>query len=394
MIYAGIDISKNFHIVHLRGTDNKQKLFRIENDMNGLSVLLKALSSFDKKEVLIGMESTGHYWKMIARKLLDNNYRLQIINSYHVKQYKEIEDNTQNKNDNKDAKIISKLLSDGKGLHANVNTKDVYGVINSLYNIRKRLIEDKKRHKTLIRMLIERHFPEYETIFKSGMWIASSITLLEKIGLSGIVYETSETIEGIIKKSSKGHYQPGIGIKIKEFYENSIGLKEFVEEAQVELEYRLLLYKSCLEALKKIETKLEEALKETEEWEYLRSIQGVGVVFASCILSELGDLTKYNRNRSVVKMSGLNLTCQSSGKSKGKLTISRRGRSELRHTAYLIALNLIRHDKNVKAYYERKLALGKEPICILIKIADKALRMIRRLIIDKEYYDSSKMYLA
>lgn len=90
MLNIGIDISKFYHVVHFR-TDKKgnkkDKILKISNDRKGFDVLLNELNIFDKKEVLIGMESTGHYWKHIALELKKNGYKIQLINSNHVKKY-------------------------------------------------------------------------------------------------------------------------------------------------------------------------------------------------------------------------------------------------------------------------------------------------------------------
>ncbi|MGC8764452.1 MAG: transposase [Brevinematia bacterium] len=128
------------------------------------------------------------------------------------------------------------------------------------------------------------------------------------------------------------------------------------------------------------------------EWQYLRTVSGVDIVFGSGIIAELGNIRKYRRGSSVVKMAGLNLSKNASGKYNGKFGITKRGRSELRWIAYMIALNLVRSDKRVKMFYERKLLSGTEPISVLIKIAAKVLRMIRRLVIDEVEYISEKMY--
>lgn len=393
MISIGIDISKYYHIVHFKMDDDKNKFLKIENNREGFNKLLNELNLLDKDNMVIGMESTGHYWKSIALDLEKNGYKIQLVNAHHVKKYKEIDDNTPNKNDYKDSRIISQLIANKKGLHANIyNDRGIYSEIKSAFDCRYRIVEDLKRDKLLIRTLIERYFPEYESIFKSGIWIKSSINLLLNYGFCGLTEDNLNDIDSLLIKISKGHIKRGVAKKIINLFKSTIGLKEGLVEANFELQYRMDRLVKSQEQLDNITKRLETYLEKTEEWKYLKSVPGIGIVFGSGLLAELGDISKYNRSSALTKMAGLNLTCNESGTIKGKYSISRRGRSKLRHIAYMIALNLVKHDKNVNKYYKNKISKGKPPVSILVKISDKALRMVHNLVNNKCYYDSNKFY--
>lgn len=391
MINVGLDISKDFHEVHILEGQKSIGSFRIDNVKEGFKELEKRISGYPKGMVRIAMESTGHYWKPIAAHLRREGYEVKLINSFHVANFKEIEDNTPNKNDRKDSKIIARLSSYGKVLYANISDGERYSCIKNAYDARRRAINDVVRHKAVIRTLIERHFPEFEKCF-SSIWIKTSLTLLMELGFEGFEKRSSEEIGRIVRKVSKGRFKEEFGKEVKKLYENSIGLKEGILEADNELRYRVRMLKTAMEEIKKLEERLEKYLEEMPEWKYLKTIPGVGIVFGSGIIAELGNIRKYKRGRSVVKMAGLNLSKNASGKYNGRFGITKRGRSELRWIAYMIALNLVHSDERVKKFYERKLLSGAEPVSVLIKISDKVLRMIRRLVIDEVEYISEKMY--
>lgn len=391
MINVGLDISKDFHEVHILEDHRSVGAFRIDNVKEGFEELKKRISIYPKEKVKIAMESTGHYWKPIAAHLKRSGYKVELVNSFHVANFKEIEDNTPNKNDRKDSKIIAKLSSYGKGLHANISDGEIYSCIKNVYDARRRAVKDEIRHKTVIRTLIERHFPEYEKCF-SSIWIKTSITLLMELGFEGFYKMSAEEIGKIVKKASKGRFKESFGNKLKELFNKSIGLREGIIEADNELRYRLRMLQATIEEIRRLEDKLKNYLEGMVEWKYLKTIPGVGIIFGSGIIAELGDIRKYKRGSSVVKMAGLNLTKNASGKYNGRLSITKRGRSELRWIAYMIALNLIHSDKRVKMFYEKKLLCGKESTSVLIKIAAKVLRMIRKLIVDEVEYISEKMY--
>ena len=54
--------------------------------------------------VIVGMEPTGHYWKAFANFLLKQaKITVVLVNPYHTKKSKELDDNSQTKSDRKDA---------------------------------------------------------------------------------------------------------------------------------------------------------------------------------------------------------------------------------------------------------------------------------------------------
>ena len=58
------------------------------------------------KEVLLGMEPTGHYWFCLGDYLTKIGMTPVMVNPHHVKKSKELDDNSPSKNDRKDPKVI------------------------------------------------------------------------------------------------------------------------------------------------------------------------------------------------------------------------------------------------------------------------------------------------
>ena len=75
--------------------------------------MLELAAKNDKKQIVLGLEPTGHYWFAIAACMVSNGISVVQVNPYAVKQSKEIEDNSQLKDDRKDPKIIANLVKDG-----------------------------------------------------------------------------------------------------------------------------------------------------------------------------------------------------------------------------------------------------------------------------------------
>ena len=61
----------------------------------------------------------------------------------------------------------------------------------------------------------------------------------------------------------------------------------------------------------------------------------------SGFLAEVGDISRFNTPKELQKLAGMALVENSSGKHKGKTTISRRGRKRLRYLLFEAAMSLV-----------------------------------------------------
>ncbi len=123
ILVVGVDVAKKNHFarIHNQMGLDAVKPFRFHNNKEGFYRLLSRICEAQSKEgtgrVVVGMEPTGHYWKPLAWFLHDHGYTVVIVNPYHVKKSKELEDNTQTKSDRKDAGIIVQLVKEGRFLN-------------------------------------------------------------------------------------------------------------------------------------------------------------------------------------------------------------------------------------------------------------------------------------
>ena len=67
-----------------------------------------------KDSVIVGLELTGHYWFSLATYLQGGEVKLVLVNPYHVKHSKELDDGHPSKSDKKDPKAIAKLVLEGR----------------------------------------------------------------------------------------------------------------------------------------------------------------------------------------------------------------------------------------------------------------------------------------
>ena len=398
-LIIGIDIAKEFHVARaqdIRGIEFGKSI-KFNNSLSGYLEFESWINEIKvieaKEQVNIGMEPTGHYWLNLARYLKAKDYTVVTVNPMHVKKIKELDDNLQTKTDKKDAKIIAQLVKDARYSTPNL-LEGEYEELRNAKNLRQVVVKDLNRTKNQIHNWLDRYFPEYKEAYAS--WESKSfIKIIKKYIFPSVIESISpnQIYEMLPPKMRRG---VGLG-KIERLVtasKNSIGIKEGLSFAKVEINYLLEKYDGFLEQIEEIDKYVADICSNLAETEKITQIKGIGIVTASGIVAELGDIRNYKTPKQMIKMAGLSLTENSSGKVKGTTSISRRGRKDLRRLLYQVILGMIRTNtafKEMYIYYttRRKNQLtGKQAIIALCR---KLLRIIHTIIIKDVDYDESKM---
>ena len=76
------------------------------------------------------MELTGYYWLDIAQLIIAEEIKLVLVNPYHVKKIKDLDNNNPTKNDIKDDKVIAQLVKEGRFSEPNI-TEGIYAEIRA-----------------------------------------------------------------------------------------------------------------------------------------------------------------------------------------------------------------------------------------------------------------------
>jgi len=120
-LVVGIDVGSEYHYARAfdnRGVEYSKKAFKFGNTEEGFETfkawILSICKEQNKNKVIPGMEPTGHYWFNLGKYLQDNGMRPVLVNPFHVKTSKELDDNNPTKNDRKDPKVIAGLVKDGR----------------------------------------------------------------------------------------------------------------------------------------------------------------------------------------------------------------------------------------------------------------------------------------
>ncbi len=148
----------------------------------------------------------------------------------------------------------------------------------------------------------------------------------------------------------------------------------------------LLQYKGHLSA---IENQIDALAMEIEEYKIIQSILGVGGKIAATIISEIGEVDRFNHPKKLVAFAGVDPSVFSSGKFTATINrITKRGSSRLRHSLFVAVLCSLRKSgsKRLKAFYDRKREEGKPHKVAVIACINKLLHWIYALLKRKEAF--------
>jgi transposase len=145
--------------------------------------------------------------------------------------------------------------------------------------------------------------------------------------------------------------------------------------------------------IKETEDKIEELCKEFPEYHYLLTIPGFGPDVSAKVLGAIGEPDRFQSGKQVLKMGGLDLSANRSGKDSDKAIpeISKRGKADLRYALYQAALIGSLKNRDMMIYYANKIR-GRERekgirIKMRVKLAAKLLVIAWTLMKKKEAFD-------
>jgi transposase len=394
-LVVGADIAKETHVargIDFRGLElGKECVF--QNDQGGLSKLVSWMKElqrqYAKTDVIFGIEPTGHYWFALAEFLRNEGIKLVVVNPHHVNRSKELEDNSPTKNDYKDAKVIADLVRNGKYSEPHLPT-GVYADMRILMNLREKIMQNFGQTQRRIQNWLDRFFPEYQQVFKDWEGKASLITLREFPVPQEIVTLGSFAIVERWKQNVKRAIGMKRADKLVQVAKASIGMQEGLRAAKLELKALLEQYDMFDRQLKDIMAQVEGLLEIVPGTEEMLTIPGVAIVTLAGFLAEVGDLQGYEHGQQIIRLAGFNLKENSSGKKKGKSTITKRGRSRLRALLFRAVMPMVAKNAEFKALHQHFTKRSSNPLKkkqSLVALCGKLIRVLYTLGTKRIHYN-------
>jgi transposase len=148
--------------------------------------------------------------------------------------------------------------------------------------------------------------------------------------------------------------------------------------AKMELKTLLAKYDLIQLKFEELDAKIDSLLDEIPGVPQMLAIKGVGRDTVAGFFAEVGDLSEYAHPRQIIKLAGLSLKENTSGKHKGKTTISKRGRKKLRALLFRVCMILVAKNsafKALHAYYTQRPDNPLKKMQSLIALCNKLIRI-------------------
>jgi len=396
-LIVGIDIAKDRHHAFFGTATGKTLLRRLvfSNDHEGFRKLLDQAEALEVrhglKKVVYGMEPTANYHKPLGEYLITLGRTVVLVSGVTVKRNRESLDGRWDKHDVKDSANVADLISQGKCLYYEHPSAELRG-LRGLLSLKRRLKRQEQSYRVRIRNhLIAQYFPEMDSHYgrseREGMAIVrwcfppSMITqidvdpFIERVTSRRVRMEQRRRLETTWEKAGAS-----IGCE---------GVPGVEHEAKVMVEG----LRQLREMIKETEDKIEELCQQFPQYQYLLTIPGFGPDISAKVLGAIGDPDRFQNGKQVLKMGGLDLSADRSGKNSDKATpeISKRGKSDLRYALYQAAFIASTKNRDFMLYYTRKLRGREKEKGIhtkrIVKLSAKMLLIAWTLMKKKEAFD-------
>lgn len=405
-LIVGMDIGSEFNAMALMNEAGEVlgRYPKIYNSREGFEYFKKAIEQVKKnkrlKEVLIGMEPTGHYWRKIAYYAKECGYEVRFIRTTALRHQRELDESSSAKTDIRDAVTIANIVREGKYIDT-VIEDGVFRQLRMLAHVRENIQRYNVGTKHRLAAVLDDYFPELKSIFWSmkakGLWAVLEACPFPEDVLKSSIEQIAEWIGKSSKRKSKAWE------KAKRVYEGaqkSIGLKYVGEADRYRLQTCLQEIKRYEGQLKEVEGQMKELLKQVPSAEILMSIRGVGMITTAVFLGELGDPKNFNDAKQIVKYAGYDPQEDDSGKSVGRKRISKKGRWLFRKYLYFMGMRVIYRNSFFRKYYDRKLKKKnrwgqllkkKEALCAVVI---KLIKVIFALLRDNRKFTTARPVVA
>ncbi|MFE4077837.1 IS110 family transposase [Peribacillus sp. YIM B13477] len=403
---VGLDVAKGESQVQAF-LDKKQpykKSFKVAHTLEGLASLLNFIREVENVSggrPPIVLESTGHYHTPVVQFFEDIGYLLIIVNpliSYRAKS----SSLRKVKTDVIDARHLCELyykedLEPYK--QRGIQLLNLRNLTRQHENITGLFVQTKLQFQATL----DQVFPEYRGVFGDLHSYVSLLTLQTFPTSQKILDTGEETVAKKIKELCKSRSQKWADSQAEKLMA-AAAQNPFQKNLYHSLTLSLDMYINMLLEYKKHLSKLEDEIdalaKGIEECKIIQSIPGIGEKIAATIISEIGEIDRFNHPKKLVAFAGIDPSVFESGTFKGTLNrITKRGSSRLRHALYMAVKCAIRdcrkkkttdeiipRNKRLREFYDKKREEGKPFKVAVIACANKFLHWIYALLKSKSTF--------
>lgn len=369
-MYVGIDVSKESLMAHAIDQNGKDIFhsFKVKNNKPGCNKLIDFIYKHGKQSdfeiIKVAMEATNVYWEHSYRLIndsekLNSNFKLTsyTLNPKVVKNFKEAYNHLP-KTDSIDAWVIADKLRFGR-VHNSSVPEEVYRPLRELTRFRYKLTKNIRSEKNRALSLVFLKFSNFESEVPFKTFSEASMSILESFTLEEIANKELEELATFLYEHSNNRLAGSTSLEdiitaLKKAARNSYRLKPKMNQAITQtLSMTFDNIRFMQRQLKRTKKVLKREIKAIPQT--LDTIPGIGIVLTSGIISEIGDIDRFDNQAALASYAGLTWSKHQSGSFVAEETsMTKTGNKYLRYYLVEAANSLRVHNEEYKKYYYKK----------------------------------------
>ena len=317
-LFVGIDVSsEKLDVCFLDSSDTTLKEVTLPNNINGASSIkedvLQFHQSFNYEKIVIGMESTSIY-SFHPATFLSEDLELKslglvevvIQNPKSIHRYKGLFE--EDKNDRIDAFRIADFLRIER-FNKTVLKEERYVALQRLTRSRYQMVHQLTECK---QHFLENLYYKCNTLSKeldTSVFGATMLDLLsDALTLDEMAEMELEDLANLLQEKGRGRFSDPqkLAKTIKKAIRDSYRLGKVVQES---VDMVLATYARLIQTLKKqikdVEKSIVALFEIVTEAQCLKSIPGIGIVYAAGIVAEIGQIERFGNEAQLAKYCGL-----------------------------------------------------------------------------------------
>lgn len=401
MFYVGLDVALRTHQCAVLDNDGEKtaKSLKFDSNQTGFLKLEAYLKGFSSKpqSFTIGLEATGSLWENLYHFLVSKEYTVKLLNPLQTRRFRDVA-NKKAKTDDIDAIVIAGLIRTNHATSCYVTDEQIQS-LRDLVRLKNSFQDQLKNAKRQLISLLVVTFPELRDWVKD---IFSKIILeiLKK-------YPTSKDIAILhpkhilkIARSIQGNNFDEVKAKsLIALAKNSIYSGK-AQQARGQATTILASHiQNLINTIDELEQNIQDILnpKDKDKFnqvEILESIPGVGKKTIATLIAELGNISRFSTCKQLIGYLGLFPNISESGNYKNPHPhISKRGPRLARKGLYMASVACLKHNKELRELYLKKISQGKAVKQALIVVARKLATIIFGMIRNNTTYTPSRVFV-
>ena len=243
-------------------------------------------------------------------------------------------------------------------------------------------VSDLKRKTTA---LIDQVFPEYEKLFSNNFGVSSMALLLKYPTPEKLKNVSLQSLAKLLSKASNGYFGLGKAKEVKETAKSTFGVIDNcgIYATLISTYIKQILF--IQDQVKEIDSQIAEIMSELDS--KITTINGIGQALGAVIISEIGDISRFQNSDKLAAYAGVDPTVKQSGDYCAvRNHMSKRGSPYLRRAIWQASVIAVGCDPMFKAYYDKKASEGKRYMNIIGHCTRKMISVIFAVLRDDKEY--------